>query len=288
MSALSPPPWPLHLLLTNGEVVGCDAVVWAIGVTPSIPPLLPPPAFLHHSDGGLVVNPHMQVSGGGGRVYAAGDCASVLWPRATPPTTPSTTTSTTSSSSSTVPSALPLPPPLPLWFQMRTWGQALTTGAYAARCMVGVTKESLEEGDGGVAFQAFSHTTRVLGLKTILLGAFNGQGLGEAWERVVRGGRVKGEEGVGGRGGASVGSPWGKVHLLLRVTPGVEFVQVVVVGGRVVGALLIGDTDLEETMENLILNGTSVRVSGGNEDEDGEETLLDLLNPDLELEDYFD
>ena len=69
--------------------------------------------------------------------------------------------------------------------------------------------------------------------------------------------------------------------LLLRVTPGEEFVQVVVVGGRVVGALLLGDTGLEETLENLICNGTDVRVAGGEE-------ILDLLNPEVDIEDYFD
>ena len=39
----APLPGPLHLLLSNGEVIGCDAVVWAIGVTPSIPPPHPLP-----------------------------------------------------------------------------------------------------------------------------------------------------------------------------------------------------------------------------------------------------
>lgn len=41
--------------------------------------------------------------------------------------------------------------------------------------------------------------------------------------------------------------------------------------------MLIGETDLEETMENLILNGTNVAQI-----ED------DLLNPEIDLEDYFD
>lgn len=65
--------------------------------------------------------------------------------------------------------------------------------------------------------------------------------------------------------------------MLLRITPGEEFVKVVLVGGRVVGALLVGDTDLEETMENLILNGLDVSVLGD-----------ELLDPAIDLEDYFD
>ena len=39
--------------------------------------------------------------------------------------------------------------------------------------------------------------------------------------------------------------------------------SVVLLHGRVVGALLVGDTDLEETMEHLILNRLDVRARGG-------------------------
>ena len=61
----------------------------------------------------------------------------------------------------------------------------------------------------------------------------------------------------------------------MRVTPGEEYVKVVLKDGRVQGAMLIGDTDLEETFENLIPN--RLYVSG-----------LDLLDPDVDIEDYFD
>lgn len=53
--------------------------------------------------------------------------------------------------------------------------------------------------------------------------------------------------------------------------------QVVLSGGRMVGAVLIGETDLEETFENLILNQMDLTRYGE-----------DLLNPDIDLEDYFD
>ena len=43
------------------------------------------------------------------------------------------------------------------------------------------------------------------------------------------------------------------------------------------GALLIGETDLEETFENLILNQIDVSSLGEN-----------LINPDIDIEDYFD
>ena len=63
----------------------------------------------------------------------------------------------------------------------------------------------------------------------------------------------------------------------MRVTPGIEYIKVVMRSGKVVGALLIGETDLEETFENLILNRIDVSHLGGQ-----------LLNPDHDLEDYFD
>jgi NAD(P)H-nitrite reductase large subunit len=47
--------------------------------------------------------------------------------------------------------------------------------------------------------------------------------------------------------------------------------------GKIVGALLIGNTDLEETFENLILNCLDVSAIG-----------IELLNPDVDIEDYFD
>lgn len=74
--------------------------------------------------------------------------------------------------------------------------------------------------------------------------------------------------------GAAASAP---VEILTRVTPGHEYVKLVVVGGRVKGAMLIGETDLEETFENLILNQLDVSQYG--------EALLD---PDVDIEDYFD
>ena len=43
------------------------------------------------------------------------------------------------------------------------------------------------------------------------------------------------------------------------------------------GAVLIGDTDLEETFEHLILDGLDLSRFGP-----------DLLDPEAELEDFFD
>ena len=94
----------------------------------------------------------------------------------------------------------------------------------------------------------FSHATNFFGYKVILLGLFNAQGLD-----------VKDYE------------------ILLRVTKRKEYVKVVLKNGKMQGAILIGQTDLEETFENLILNQMDLSVYGE-----------DLLNPDIDIEDYFD
>ena len=65
--------------------------------------------------------------------------------------------------------------------------------------------------------------------------------------------------------------------MLVRYTEGVEYIKLVMVDGKVQGGVFIGDTDLEETMENLILNQIDVGFLG--------ESLLD---PDVDIEDYFD
>ncbi|VDO19721.1 unnamed protein product [Heligmosomoides polygyrus] len=56
-----------------------------------------------------------------------------------------------------------------------------------------------------------------------------------------------------------------------------QFVQCIMFNHRVVGAVLVGETDLEETIENLILNKTDL--------ERIEENFLD---PQIDIEDYFD
>ena len=135
------------------------------------------------------------------------------------------------------------------WFQMRLWTQARQMGAYAGQSMVhawqdnGCSKKELD-----FCFEMFSHATNFFGYKVILLGLFNAQGLD-----------VKDYE------------------ILLRVTKRKEYVKVVLKNGKMQGAILIGETDLEETFENLILNQMDLSVYGE-----------DLLNPDIDIEDYFD
>lgn len=51
----------------------------------------------------------------------------------------------------------------------------------------------------------------------------------------------------------------------------------VVQEGKIHGAVLIGETGMEETFENLILNQLDITRFGE-----------DLLNPDIDIDDYFD
>uniref|UniRef100_A0A3B5MFK4 Pyridine nucleotide-disulfide oxidoreductase domain-containing protein 1 n=1 Tax=Xiphophorus couchianus TaxID=32473 RepID=A0A3B5MFK4_9TELE len=133
----------------------------------------------------------------------------------------------------------------PLWQQMRLWTQARQMGWYAGRCMAAdVLSEPI---DLDFCFELFSHVTKFFNYKVVLLGKFNAQGLGSDHE------------------------------LLVRCTKGREYVKVVLSGGRMVGAVLIGETDLEETFENLILNRMDLTAYGE-----------ELLNPDIDIEDYFD
>jgi hypothetical protein len=59
--------------------------------------------------------------------------------------------------------------------------------------------------------------------------------------------------------------------------PDASFVRVVLLRGRMQGAVLIGETDLEETFENLILDALDLSTYGPA-----------LLDPDVELDHVFD
>ncbi|KAL1457684.1 hypothetical protein WDU94_007887 [Cyamophila willieti] len=131
------------------------------------------------------------------------------------------------------------------WFQMRLWTQARHMGSYAAKCMVGAVKNEPVLQD--FAFEMFTHMTRFFGFKVILLGLFNAQTLGNDYE------------------------------VLLRVTRGVEYIKLILKDGKMQGAVLIGDTDIEEMCENLILNQLDLT-----------DIADDLLNPNIDIEDYFD
>jgi NAD(P)H-nitrite reductase large subunit len=101
----------------------------------------------------------------------------------------------------------------------------------------------------------FTHVTRFLGRKVVLLGLYNGQKLQQ--------------------------QPEGDVIMYSRVldagSPDATFVRVLLLRGRMQGAVLIGETELEETFENLILDGLDLSQFGPS-----------LLDPDIELDHVFD
>ncbi|KAJ8381913.1 hypothetical protein SKAU_G00026910 [Synaphobranchus kaupii] len=135
--------------------------------------------------------------------------------------------------------------PSPMWQQMRLWTQARQMGWFSARCMAADLLDEPIELD--FCFELFAHITKFFNYKVVLLGKFNAQGLGQDHE------------------------------LLIRCTKEREYVKVVLRQGRMVGAVLIGETDLEETFENLILNQMDLSPYGE-----------ELLNPNIDIEDYFD
>ncbi|XP_041351777.1 pyridine nucleotide-disulfide oxidoreductase domain-containing protein 1-like [Gigantopelta aegis] len=133
----------------------------------------------------------------------------------------------------------------PQWQQMHLWTQARQMGCYAAKCMAAALK--VEEVQMDFCFELFAHVTVFFNFKVVLLGKFNAQGLGDDYE------------------------------MLLRVTIGEEYVKAVLQDGRLVGAILIGETNLEETFENLILNAMDLTPFKEH-----------LLNPNIDIEDFFD
>lgn len=131
------------------------------------------------------------------------------------------------------------------WIQMRLWTQAHQMGLYAAKSM-----HSLQNNDDFLqdfCFELFTHVTKFFNYKVVLLGLYNGQKLGRDYE------------------------------MLLRITKDREYVKLIIKNEKMIGAVLIGDTDLEEMCENLILDQLDLSIYGE-----------DLLNPDIDIEDYFD
>lgn len=133
----------------------------------------------------------------------------------------------------------------PHWFQMRLWTQAYQMGGMAARSMA--CRLAGEEVIQDFCFELFAHTTELFGYQVILLGKYNGQGYGTNYE------------------------------ILIRSTPNLEYIKLVLVENKLQGAILIGDTGLEETFENLILNQIDLSPYGD-----------DILDPNIDVEDYFD
>ena len=142
--------------------------------------------------------------------------------------------------------------PESLWFQMRLWSQARSMGLRAAHCMLNVHDQMASD----LPFEIFLHVTHFLGKRVIFLGCFNGQKLEDPKEdkqSICFYSRILGKH------------------------PERNFVRVVLKHGRIKGAICIGETGLEETLENLIMDGIDVSSFGPH-----------ILDPDCDLYDIFD
>lgn len=204
--------YPLEVLLSNGQKVYCDFVISATGVDPATNFTWDQMPILG-TDGGLSVNEYQETSIP--NVYAAGDVASASWNHAQH------------------------------WFQLRLWTQARQMAGMAAKGMhAKLTNQEIWQ---DFCFELFTHCTTLFGYRVVLLGKYNGQGLENDYE------------------------------ILLRTTPNYEYIKFVLKNNKLQGAILIGETDLEEMCENLILNGIDLSPFG-----------VDILNPDIDIDDYFD
>ena len=132
------------------------------------------------------------------------------------------------------------------WFQMRLWTQARQMGYYAAKCITSKLRNRSPE--LFFNFFVFTHVTKFFGLRVTLLGFFNGQRLAPE-----------------------------KCQWKYSVEPGKKLIKFVHQSNRVKGAVLIGDTTMDETFENLIYN--QINLTG----------IIDhLLDDNVDIEDYFD
>ena len=150
---------------------------------------------------------------------------------------------------------------------MRLWSQAKISGTYVARVMAGESDADAF----GFNFELFTHTTRFFGNKVILLGLYNGQkSESEKESELVSYARAiyDDEKNTNSNSVFQTGQPDRDAS---------TFVRILLRRGKMIGAVLLGDTDLEETFENLILDEIDVSRFGAS-----------LLDPEIDIEDYFD
>ena len=262
-SAASSAPPLLRVALSNGQSYAVSLLLSATGVVPNNR-CASAALQLHPEDGAIAVSSSLRASAP--RVYAAGDCASVDTARS------------------------------PHSRHWRLWNAARITGAHAATAMwedalagrhEGDVSESWRRDDRRFFTPLFVHETAVLGRRLTLMGAFNE----EQWrwkqnERRLRRLRAAStqqseqndeDEDEGEDEDELEEEGDAPLRVLMRVRPGEEFVSVVMAGGRVQGCTLIGDTGLEEVMENLIVSALDLRAFGD-----------DWLAADVDLQDFFD
>ncbi|TNN21242.1 Pyridine nucleotide-disulfide oxidoreductase domain-containing protein [Schistosoma japonicum] len=240
--------WPVYVELTNDEIYGCDLVVSAVGVEANLNPFNWNHSNIHsttHSNSNIT-NKEAKITKQSS-LESLFDCApkelggGILVNEEMQTNWNDVYAAGDCAYANWTWS--------PHWFQMKLWNQARQMGFQAAKSMFYRSR-----GDNYIpldfSFELFTHVTYFFGFKVVLLGRFNGQGM-------------------------NLSAP--DTYLLMRITRGREFIKCIMRSGRMQGAVLIGETDLEETLENLILNQIDLT------------NLEDhLLDPDIDLSDYFD
>ncbi len=254
----------LEVSLSDGRTLPTDVIISVIGVDPAVdwvPACIPRAARDH----GLAVDEHMQTSVE--NVYAAGDACSI------PDQHSGSSSSSGDGGGNEIFSSSSSSLSRKHWFQMRLWSQARAQGIYAAHCMAGISDQTGSD----MSFEVFTHVTRFLGKKVVLLGLYNGQKLeNEPESDVISYSRITEEGDAHGHHGHCC-RPGNRPREESVDHEGRTFVRILLLRGKVQGAVLIGETDLEETMENLILDGLDVGGYGP-----------DLLDPEIELDHIFD
>jgi pyridine nucleotide-disulfide oxidoreductase domain-containing protein 1 len=258
--------YPLECLLRHEDgsfsVVPCDAIVPAIGVSPNLP-ALPRHLRLSEHDGGLLVDKRMMVRGSDS-LFAAGDAASMEWS----------------------PDDAEIDVGGPHWLQMRLWTQAKVTGSYCGARISSLLPEAVRgaralsdlELEGGYNMEMFGHCTSLVGKKIVLLARFNGQGLDKEYEEAIRSHQARLEPPASSSAEAASAegaSAPHRVSIQIQCLPKESYVKLVLLEGRVIGAVLVGETELEEAVEKLIWGGQQVGH-------------LDLLDPELDIDAMLD
>jgi hypothetical protein len=287
----------LEVTLQNGALHFVDYVVNATGVLANLPVFKSTSALetvkIDSDTHGVCVDAEMRAlidskSKCFTSVYAAGDCCSIsihLWDDDS------------------------LHSEVPLWFQMRLWSQARSQGMYVADCvfqhvkdeirasirepMVKVSTSTLEVASAS-SFDVFVHSTRLFQRPCLLIGLYNGQGLGEKYEEALKRSVLYGSSLLTAEVTSfdtnqaqkvvidTTSDSANEIEVQLRIVPNEQYAKLMLFRGRLVGAILIGDTGLDETVENLITNRLNLRVVQGSDQS------INVLDPTVDIEDYFD
>lgn len=232
--------WPIFVQLTNNKLIGCDLLINAIGVKANCLKVDESNSSINFQlapDGSILVDRFMRTNLPD--IYAAGDvcCPYTNHIQIEKWLNEEIEEQFNQNRIQTE-----------HWHQIRLWTQARQMGIFMANSIANnKKKECLDNLILHSCFDLFTHMTNFFGFKVILIGQFNGQYLNNDYE------------------------------MLVRVEENKQYIKVIIKDNKIKGCILIGDTDLEETFENLIINQLDIS-----------EIKESLLDNTIDLEEYFD